>query len=78
MCSKCGTTKERKDRRRVKKNPDQSSAHHSKDRDLGDHRVPVSPQLSPPVERLFYRCRQLQVHKEVLLEGEDKRESVGD
>ena len=50
--------------------------------------VPVSLNLMPPVERLFYRCRQLQVHKEVLLGdkmflvvlsvGEDTRESVGD
>ena len=40
----------------------------SRVRDSGDHRVPVSLQLSPPVERLFYRGRQLQVHKEVLLE----------
>ena len=57
-------------------------------RDSGDHRVPISLQLGPPVERLFYRRRQLKVHKEVLLEdkmflivlsvGEDTRESVGD
>ena len=59
----------------------------SRVRDLGDHRVPVSLQLRPSVERLFYRPRQLQVHK-VLLEdkmflivlsvGEDTRESVGE
>ena len=60
----------------------------SKVRDSGDHRVPVRLQLRTPVERLSYRRRQLQVHKEVLLEdkmflivlnvGEDTRESVGD
>ena len=56
--------------------------------DKGDHRVPVSLQLRLLVRILFYRHRQLQVHKEVLLEGkmflvvlsvgEDTRESVGD
>ena len=60
----------------------------SRVRDSGDHRVPVSLQLRPPVERLFYRRRQWQVHKEVLLEdkmflvvlsvAKDARESVGD
>ena len=60
----------------------------SRVRDSGDHRVPVSLQLRPPVERLFYWRRQLQVHKEVLLGdkmflvvlsvGEDTRESVED
>ena len=60
----------------------------SKVRDSGDHSVPVSLQLRPTIERLFYRRHQLQVHKEVLLEGkmflvvlnmgEDTRESVGD
>ena len=60
----------------------------SRVRDSRDHKVPASLQLKPPVERLFYRRRQLQVHKEVLLEdkmflivlnvGEDIRESVGD
>ena len=54
----------------------------------GDHRVQVSLQLRLPVRILFYWHRQLQVHKEVLLEdkmflvvlsvGEDTRESVGD
>ena len=58
----------------------------SRVRDSGDHRVPVSLQLRPPVERLFYWRRQLQMHKEVLLGdkmflvvlsvGEDTRESV--
>ena len=60
----------------------------SRVRDSRDNRVPVILQLRPSVERLFYRCRQLQVHKEVLLEdkmflivlsvGEDIRESVRD
>ena len=60
----------------------------SRVRDSRDHRVPVSLQLRPPVERLFYRRRQWQVHKEVLLEdkmflvvlnvAKDTRESVGD
>ena len=60
----------------------------SKAKDSGDHRVPVCVRLRSPVERLFYRRRQLQVHKEVLLEdkmflivlsvGEDTREGVGD
>ena len=61
----------------------------SRVRDLEDHKVPISLQLRPPVERLSYRRRQLQVHKEVLLGdkmfpvvpsvGEDIREtSVGD
>ena len=40
----------------------------SRIRDLGDHKVLGSLQLRPPVERLFYRRRQLQVHQEVLLE----------
>ena len=40
----------------------------SKVRDSRDHRVPGSLQLRPPVKRLFYRCRQLQVHNEVTLE----------
>ena len=60
----------------------------SKVRDSGEHRVPGSLQLRPPVERLFYRCRQLQVHQEVLLEDktflivpiveENTKEIVGD
>ena len=60
----------------------------SRVRDSGDHKVPVSLQLRPLVERPFYWRRQLQVHKEVLLEdkmflvvinvGEDTRESFGD
>ena len=40
----------------------------SRIRDLGDHKVLGSLQLRPPVERLFYRRRQLQVDQEVLLE----------
>ena len=40
----------------------------SRVRDSRDHRVPGSLQFRPPVERLFYRCGQLQVHQEVLLE----------
>ena len=60
----------------------------SKVRNSRDHRVPGSLQLRPPVERLFYRCHQLQVHKEVPLEDkiflvvpiveEITREIVGD
>ena len=54
----------------------------------GDHKVTGSIQLKPPVERLFYWRRQLQVHQEVLLEDktflvvpiveENTREIVGD
>ena len=40
----------------------------SRERDSGDHRIPGSLQLKPPVEILFYRCRQLEVHKVVPLE----------
>ena len=40
----------------------------SKVRNSRDHRVPGSLQLRPPVERLFYRRHQLQVHKEVPIE----------
>ena len=57
-------------------------------RDSGDHRIPGSLQLRPLVEILFYWRRQLQVHKEVLLEGktflvvhiveESTREIVGE
>ena len=60
----------------------------SRVRDSGDHRVPGSLQVRPPVERLFYWRRQLQVHQEVLLEDktflvvpiveENTREIVGD
>ena len=60
----------------------------SRVKDSGDHKVPGSIQLKPPVERLFYWCRQLQVHQEVLLEDktflvvpiveENTREIVGD
>ena len=60
----------------------------SRVRYLRDHRLPVNLQLRAPVERLFYRHCQPQVHKEVLLKdkvflvvlsvGEDKREIVGD
>ena len=60
----------------------------SRERDLGDHRIPGSLQLRPPVEILFYRLRQLQVHKEVPLEDktflvfpiveESTREIVGE
>ena len=60
----------------------------SRVRDLRDHRVPGNLQFRPPVERLLYRCRQLQVHQEVLLEDktflvvpiveENTREIVGD
>ena len=60
----------------------------SRVRDSGDHRIPGSLQLRPPVEILFYRCRQLQVHKEVPLGDktflvvpimeESTREIVGD
>ena len=60
----------------------------SRVRDSGDHRVPGSLQLRPPVEILFYRLRQLQVHKEVPLEDkaflvvpiveENTREIVGE
>ena len=60
----------------------------SKGRDLGDHRIPGSLQLRPSVEIIFYRRRQLQVHKEVTLEDktflvvpiveESTREFVGE
>ena len=60
----------------------------SRVRDSGDHRVPDSLQLRSPVEILFYRRRQLQVHKEVPLGDkmflvvpiveESTREIVGD
>ena len=60
----------------------------SRERDLGDHRIPSSLQLRPPVKILFYRRRQLQVHKEVPLEDktflifpiveESTREIVGE
>ena len=57
-------------------------------RDSGDHGIPGSLQLRPPVEILFYRRRQLQVHKEAPLEDktflivpimeESTREIVGE
>ena len=57
-------------------------------RDSGDQGIPGSLQLRPPLEILFYRRRQLQVHKEVPLEDkmflvvpiveENIREIVGD
>ena len=60
----------------------------SRVKDSGDHRVPGSLMLRPPVERLFYRRHQLQVHQEVLLEDktflvvpiveENTREIVGE
>ena len=56
----------------------------SRVRDSGDHRVPGSLQLKPPVEILFYRSRQLQVHLEdkmflvVPIVEENTREIVGD
>ena len=60
----------------------------SRVRDSGDHRVPGSLQLRPPIERLFYQHRQLQVHQEVFLEDKtllivpivekNTREIVGD
>ena len=60
----------------------------SKVRNSRNHRVPGSLQLRPSVERLFYRCHQLQVHKDVPLEDkmflvvpiveESTREIIGD
>ena len=60
----------------------------SRVRDSGDHGIPGSLQLRPPVEILSCRRRQLQVHKEVPLEDkmflvvpiveESTREIVGD
>ena len=77
-------TEKREDR---KKKPDQSSAHQQQSKKFKDHRVLISLQLSLPVVRIFYRHRQLQVHKEVLLKDklsfivliveESTRESVG-
>ena len=60
----------------------------SRVRDSGDHGIPDSLQLKPPIEILSCRLRQWQVHKEVPLEGkmflvvpiveENIREIVGD
>ena len=79
---------ERKIEDRERKIPVSQVLINNKVRDSRDHRVPGSLQLRPPIERLFYRCRQLQVHKEVPLEDktflvvpiveESTREIVGD
>ena len=60
----------------------------SRVRDSGDHGIPDSLQLRPPVEILSCQRRQWQVHKEVPLEDkmflvvpiveENTREIVGD
>ena len=60
----------------------------SRVRDSGDHEIPDSLQLRPPVEILSCRRRQLKVHKEVPLEDkmflivpiveENTREIIGD
>ena len=60
----------------------------SRERDSGDHGILGNLQLRPPVEILFYRRRQLQVHKDVPLEDktflvvpimeENTREIVGE
>ena len=59
----------------------------SRVRNSKDHKVLINLQLRLPIVRIFYRHRQLQVHKEVLLEDklslivliveESTRESVG-
>ena len=79
---------ERKDIRQGKKNLSQSVLINNKVRGSRDHRAQGRLQLRSPVERLFYWCRQLQVHKEVPLEDktflvvpiveESTREIVGD
>ena len=79
---------ERKDKRQERKITVSQVLISSKVRDSGDHGIPGSLQLKPPLEILFYRRRQLQVHKEVPLEDkmflvvpiveESTREIVGD
>ena len=78
-------TENRKDR--VRKSPVSQVLISSRVRNSKDHRVLINLQLRLPIVRMFYRNRQLQVHKEVLLEDklslivliveESTRESVG-
>ena len=89
MCIECGTSKERekiKDReRKISVSPVRNN---NKERNSGDHRVPISLQLRLPVGILLYQHRQLLVHQEVLLEdrllpiapivGEIIKDNVGD
>ena len=57
---------DRKERRQGKKNPSQVLIS-TRVRNSKDHRVLINLQSKLPVIRVFYRYRQLQVHKEVLL-----------
>ena len=78
-------TEKREDK--VRKSPVSQVLINNRVRNSKDHRVLISLQLSLPIVRIFYQHRQLQVHKEVLLEDklslivliveESARESVG-
>ena len=53
---------------RVRKSPVSQVLLSSKVRNSKDHRVLISLQLKLPIVKIFYRHRQLKVHKEVFLE----------
>ena len=78
-------TKKREDK--VRKSLVNQVLNNNRVRNSKDHRVLISLQLRLPVVRIFYRHRQLQVHKEALIKDklslivltveESIRESVG-
>ena len=78
-------TEKREDR--VRKSPINQVLISSRVRNSNDHRVLINLQFKLPVIRVFYRYRQFQVHKEVLLKDKlfcivlivekGTRESVG-